>query len=473
MATVVDTWGRITNVNKRTLLLIGMFLSIVTGVGLLLFGVRKPVALIVDGETRYIASSAFTVGELLRSANIHPNEQDKLTPEADTWLKPNLVISLDRAVLISLWVDDDFHTLVSAERLPANLLAEAGVSLFPGDRLLVDGMFVEPDETLSARPHSLQVLRASGLDIRDQGQPRRVDGVFATIGQALWEADVYLTSGDLPSLSLNSVISPSLKIDISRSRQVELQMQQDTHVFQTTASTVGEALTAAGVIPQLLDYSIPDFSEPLPENGEIRLVRVSESIQIDQTPVPFQTEYRPVAELALDTQQIIQTGEYGLEAQRVRVRYEDGIEAGRIVEAQWLAREPEARIVGYGTQVVKMTTNTPDGQIAYWRALQMYATSYSPCRLGVPNYCNDVTASGAKLQKGVAAVTRPLYASIGGARVYVSGYGTAVIADIGGGVGGGNWIDLGYSDKDFVQWNKTVTVYFLWPPPENISWVLP
>jgi 3D (Asp-Asp-Asp) domain-containing protein len=57
-------------------------------------------------------------------------------------------------------------------------------------------------------------------------------------------------------------------------------------------------------------------------------------------------------------------------------------------------------------------------------------------------------------------------------QMYVPGYGEALAADIGGGVHG-RMIDLGYSDDDYEAWHQWVTVYFLWPPPDNIVWVVP
>jgi hypothetical protein len=49
-----------------------------------------------------------------------------------------------------------------------------------------------------------------------------------------------------------------------------------------------------------------------------------------------------------------------------------------------------------------------------------------------------------------------------------------VVADTGGGYPDGRyWIDLGYSDADYVPWAKYVTVYFLTPVPASIPWILP
>lgn len=45
-------------------------------------------------------------------------------------------------------------------------------------------------------------------------------------------------------------------------------------------------------------------------------------------------------------------------------------------------------------------------------------------------------------------------------------------ADTGGGVVG-RMIDLAYPTDSYVAWHQYVTVYFLWPPPDNIVWIIP
>jgi 3D (Asp-Asp-Asp) domain-containing protein len=50
---------------------------------------------------------------------------------------------------------------------------------------------------------------------------------------------------------------------------------------------------------------------------------------------------------------------------------------------------------------------------------------------------------------------------IGNAQVYIPGYGFATVADIGGGIPGKRWIDLGYGEEDYQPWSKEVMVYIL------------
>jgi 3D (Asp-Asp-Asp) domain-containing protein len=139
--------------------------------------------------------------------------------------------------------------------------------------------------------------------------------------------------------------------------------------------------------------------------------------------------------------------------------------------AEKILSEPVNERREYGTKVNVQTLDTPDGPIEYYRAVTVYATSYSPCRSGTSS-CITGTSSGRKVEKGVIAVTSAWYNQFGGQSVYVPGYGKAVIADVGGGIPGRRWIDLAYSDDDFEGWSGETTLYFLTPVPANMVWVM-
>ena len=192
---------------------------------------------------------------------------------------------------------------------------------------------------------------------------------------------------------------------------------------------------------------------------------------LETEPLPFGYLTQPLEEVELDTQQVVQIGEYGLTAKRLRVVYEDGVEVARQTEDEWVAREPKPRIVGYGTKINIRTLQTPDGPIEYWRAVEVYGSTYSPCRSG-GDKCYPNTSSGKPVQKGVIAVTLDWYRYMQGLPAYVPNYGFGTIEDVGGGLPDRHWIDLGYSDDDWVGWGGWMTIYFLTPVPSNIMWIL-
>jgi 3D (Asp-Asp-Asp) domain-containing protein len=244
----------------------------------------------------------------------------------------------------------------------------------------------------------------------------------------------------------------------------------------SAAATVGEALQTSGITLENLDYSLPSEDSPLPSDGKIRVVRVREEVLVQQQSIPYKVVYQADDTLELDQQNVVTAGQYGISVSRIIVHFEDGEETSRTTEDSVNLVDPVDQKIAYGTKIVYHTLDTPDGQITYYRAVTVFATSYSPCRSAPADgssSCISGTASGVKVQKGVIATTVAWYSLFAGDKLYVPDYGVGTIADTGGGISGKNWIDLGFSDSDWQQWSRWVTVYFLAPAPANVPGVLP
>ncbi len=439
----------------------------------------KQITLLEDGEARSYRVFAFTVGGALLSTEIDLIEADKVEPSLNSWLHEGEQISIARASQIIIFADGEQYILLTSERFPNKLMALAGIQLGADDAILVDGFPAAIDKALSpAQTHSLQVLRATTIELEIDGDTRTIKSTALMLGTALWDAGIQLYQSDQLSLPLEtSLKGDTLYASLIRSQAITIQVGGKILNSRTTAATVGDALVDAGIPLQGLDYSLPPADAPLLEDQTIKVVRVREEIAIENSPLPFGVSSQPQPDVPIDTTQIVQVGEYGLKTQRVRILYEaqpeseEWTEISRNIEDEWVAREPKSRIVGYGTQVNIQTVSTPDGPIETWRAIEAYATSYSPCRLGIDG-CNATTYSGQTLTQGLIAVKRSWYAYMGGLRVYIPGYGFATIADIGGGIAGSHWVDLGYDDDTWINWHQNVTVYFLTPIPPAIMYIL-
>ena len=441
-------------------------LMILSGTLALRLGMQKSVILKVNGETHYLSTYAFTVGGLLHQAGITTGEKDFVYPLPGNWLRHGITVTIEQSAQISIWSDKRGYFIQSAERIPANLLAQAEIPLYPGDRLVADGLPIAPDELLPrARSHSLQVIRAVPVRLNIDSLNHTLITSASSTGKALWEAGIRLFAMDAVKPGLEAPITRSLEIVIHSSRKLAVQFETGEAISRSAASTVGTALAQVGLSLQGLDYSDPSPTTAIPSSGIIQITHVHESISLETEPLPFETQTQLLQDLEIDTTRVIQAGAFGLAARRIRTRFEDGLEVSRQVEGKYIAKDPQARIVGYGTRIEPKVVQTPKGNITYWRALNMYAVSYNPSSAG-----GSITASGLPLAKGVVAID-PTYISLG-TRLFIPGYGEAIAADTGGGVRG-RIIDLGYSDSDYVSWHQWVTVYFLWPPPETVTWIVP
>jgi len=361
------------------------------------------------------------------------------------------------------------------ERIPAILLAEAGVALAPEDLLLVNGHPFPPEQSLPPQARSIQIRHAVSVTLVTPGGEQELATTARTAGEALHEAGIQLYATDFVDPPADTPIGAEMTITYRQSQELIVSTADGDVRIRSSAGTIGAALAGAGIPLEGLDYSLPAESEALPADGQVRVVRVNESVQLIQKSIPFETETVSSPEVELGTQEIAQPGQEGLAVARTRIRYEDGQEVSRAEEAESVVRQPQTRIVNTGTKIV-VNTATVDGEtLEYWLAYEMYATLYSPCNSGTGG-CSYGTASGLRAGRGVVAMDRSMYNYLQGARIYVPGYGYAVVGDVGGGsiiedligVSRYRWIDLGFNDNNIIDMDGWLTVYFLAPVPAAI-----
>ena len=371
--------------------------------------------------------------------------------------------------------DRDPQVLRSATTVEA-ALAEAGVVLGPGDRVLVRGYPTALNEPL-AGPMASGIQIQHALRVTINGRP--LETTAATVGEAVAGAGNELYAADLLQPPADWPVVDGMEIAYTASRPEVLSVDgRQVHV-RTAAATTGEALAESGIPEIGLDVIQPADDQPPPDSAEIGLTRVAESVVLAQELIPFETTYQDSPEVALGREQVVQPGATGLSVTRSTVRFENGREVARNSEASTIVNPPENRIVARGTKVVNRTLAVNGAAIEYWLQMQMYATTYSPCE-SASGGCSYGTASGRRAGKGVVAVDPALYAYLNGQRLYIPGYGYAVIGDVGGGyivennigVSRYKWIDLGFDDGSIEDMSGWITVYFLAPAPATIPDVL-
>lgn len=360
----------------------------------------------------------------------------------------------------------------TSQRVPLLILSEAGISIQPTDRVLVNGIPFALDETIASNSFQMQLRRTMNIMLNDQ--PIQTSAL--TVGDVLYEAGYTLTEFDNVSPPLSTVITDSAVITFSPAQTLTINANGQTIQIQSSANTVGQALSQAGILLQGLDSSIPEENEALPVDGQIRVVRVKESIDVTLESIPFSIEEISSPDVPFGQDEIIEAGINGVAMIRTRIRYEDGVEVSREVEDETILQTPKTQIVASGTKIV-LSPVDGDAPYQYWYATEMYASWYSPCNSGISG-CSYGTASGAPAGYGIVAVDYSIYSYLAGMRVYIPGYGLATIGDTGGGpiietafgVPRTKWIDLGYDDNNIGALSGWVTVYFLEPAPATIPY---
>ncbi len=428
-----------------------------------------PVTLVMNGDARVVRTHQPTVEMLLTDLNVSLRAEDLVTPDLQTPLSPDLTVQITRARPVIVVVDGRERILYAHHESPADLLAQMNAELNSHDVVQVHAPRVtDPPDTR----FRIVVERAVQVVLEEGGVRTAFFTHAATVGEALLLAGIRLYRADRVLPAPETPVQHGLHMRLERSNPVSVRV--DGHVLRTRThrSGVGEVLADLGVTLNGQDYASPGLDAVLREGMEIRVHRVTESVIVEQSPIPFQSEWKPDPNSEIDTQGLLQEGEPGVLERRIRLRYEDGQVVERRVEGESVVLAPTNRVMGYGTKIVVRERATSSGTIQYWRVLRMLATSYSASTAGTPRSAPHygITASGMRMRHGIVAVDRSVIPF--GTQVYVPGYGIGIAGDTGGAIRGRR-IDLGYDDDNLVLWYSWVDVYLLTPVPDRINFLGP
>ena len=430
----------------------------------------------VDAQPPQTVVGSFgSVADVLAAAGIETRPEDLVVPGLAETAVSHTGIQIIRAQSVMIRSEAGTRTFWTRQPTLGAFLAEVALLPQRTDQLTADGVpvsFAALDQT--PLPQSLEIGRFVTVTILAGGEQQTVRTATQTVGAALTEAGLEVYGSDGVDPPLGTWLQPNMTIQVQRS--FPLTIAADGRIIQIRShhTNVLDVLAEAGIGLVGYDYTIPGPDAPIKANDTIQVIRVTEDFRLEDVPIPFQTLWQASDQLDLDSTAVVSNGLPGIKRQRIRVRYENGLEVSQTVDGEWVAQQPVNQVIGYGTRINVRTVSTPEGSLEYWRLVRMRVTAYTAASSGKapdhPNY--GITASGVPAGTGVVAVDRSVVPFR--SNVYVPGYGVGFAGDTGGGVRG-RWIDLGYDEDEYVSWSGYVDVYYLTPVPaaEDINYLLP
>jgi uncharacterized protein YabE (DUF348 family) len=385
-----------------------------------------------------------------------------------------MTVNVQRARPVYIHADGHNVMFYTHQTTVEGVLQEARVSVTPYDEVEVEGSLSPNPAAADPEPVHIIVRRAVPFTVNEDGRITTLYTTAPTVGEALRRAGLTLYLADYVEPGLGERMRAGLTVTINRSVPVTVLVDGRTLRTRTHRERVDEVLADLGVVLMGQDYTLPALDAPLGQEATVKVVRVSERFEIEQSPIPFETVWQPDPALEIDNQRVLQEGARGVLERRIRIRYEDGNEVARELDSEYVAAPPTTKVMGYGTQIVVRTLETPSGPIEYWRKMRMLATSYSASTAGTPRTSPwyGRTRTGMQMRFGIVAVD-PRVINLR-THVYVPGYGVGIAGDTGGAIKGRR-IDLGYDDDNLVLWYRWVDVYLLTPvpPAHQINYIIP
>jgi len=219
--------------------------------------------------------------------------------------------------------------------------------------------------------------------------------------------------------------------------------------YLTSRSTVGAALSEAGVHLDDRDEVTPKASSRISCGMHVNVVRISERVVSQKESIKFKTILRPTS--GITKRAIARSGVPGEKEVTYGILHRDGREAGCRVIKYKVTKAAVDEIVA-----VPRVIQTASRGGSYMRTMHMVATAYAPHACGGSR--SGHAANGMRAGHGVVAVD-PRVIRLG-TKLYIDGYGYCVAGDVGGSIRGSR-IDLGFDSYSAARrfGRRVVTVH--------------
>ncbi|MFD1828513.1 ubiquitin-like domain-containing protein [Streptomyces desertarenae] len=281
-----------------------------------------------------------------RKAARRPGDLRRLVPQAVVVAflagGTSAFVADDKAV--ELTVEGEPRTLHTFADDVSELLADEGVRL--GEH---DAVSPAPGEPLS-HGDRVTVRHARPLVLTLDGRPRRVWTTARTVAEALRGIGVRPEGAYLSVPGGRAIGRGGLTLAVRTERAVTVLADGRERTVRTNAATVREALEEAGVELRGEDtVSVPLDSFPR-EGQTVSVLRVTDTEQVHDEPIPFPTERRADPTLTRGTEVVAQEGSPGLRRTTYRVRTVNGVRQEPRHTGTEVVRAPTPRIVRVGTK---------------------------------------------------------------------------------------------------------------------------
>lgn len=249
---------------------------------------HKSVKLVVDGEAHDVRTFSLSVGQLLERQGISVGDHDELSSSLDAAVSDGMTIRLDTAKEITL--------------------------------------------VLNGRTRNIWVTGTTVQDVLEQIRVRGGRGAYVSRSRSATIED-----GDV--IEFREAMLVRLRVGAKKAARVI-----------TNAPTVGFLLDSLGIAVRPRDRLRPGPNTDLRQGVRVVLTRVRFDRVVEGENLPFQTETRYSDRHPKGQRIIEQAGRAGLKEHAYRVRYENGVEVGRVLLSERLVRSPVTQVVVVGTR---------------------------------------------------------------------------------------------------------------------------
>jgi uncharacterized protein YabE (DUF348 family) len=273
---------------------------------------------------------------------------------------------------------------------PINTSSLAGFGIYnqtPGD---VQGIIID-------------IKRAVPVTVVEDGRPVSLQTSVETVENVLAEAGITLGPADKVFPPEATQLNSGMQIQVSHAKAINLRLGDQTQVIYSQAETLEDALREAGYNFGPDDRVEPELSAAVTNDMVARIVRVTGQAFFEREDVQHKTVFMADDSLAgTETRRVV--GHDGVRITEYKIVIEDGVETERTYVGEAFDPEPVDTVIYYSASAVNSTGSPENLQVANTMNMYAtwYNAASSGKPATHPAY--GITRSGVPLTKGIVAV---------------------------------------------------------------------
>jgi uncharacterized protein YabE (DUF348 family) len=172
-------------------------------------GNNKTITLNVDGKVSSVQTFGGTVGQVVKGAKVELQPSDRVSPSADSRVQDGSVINVNLAKAVKVSLDGAERTINTTSPTVEGLVTELGVAS-------ASEVSVPKDAQLSVSGSFVSISTPKNVSIVADGKAAQTTTTAATVSQVLTDAGVSLAASDRTSQPGNAPVVNDMVIKVSR-----------------------------------------------------------------------------------------------------------------------------------------------------------------------------------------------------------------------------------------------------------------
>lgn len=313
----------------------------------------------------------------------------------------------------------------------------------------------------------IYMYQGKEVSLNLDGEIKTLVSYSNTVKEFIETEGIEIHEGTYINIPLDTKLENNIDIIIKNPKKYTIVDKGESIEVVSVFDTVEEILKEEGIKLGEQDFTYPEFTDRVEPDDSIRIYRITEEINVEDSEIPFEKQVVTNDNLEVGQTRVVQEGKNGLKQTHIKKEYLNDVLISKTIEKEEIVTEPIPQIIEKGSRDFIVTSR---GNTRYRDSMIMTATAYDLSfqstgkRPGDPYY--GITASGTRARPGVVAVD-PRVIPLG-TRLYIQSldgtkdYGFAIAEDKGGAIKGKR-IDLFFETAEEVRQfgRRKVKVYIL------------